>query len=104
MCAAYVKDAIDLLQGHYIVSVTRDMNPPSQKGGLEAIAVSTIQMGQIFCLFSVKKFESCCYGYSYFGNVGINVIVESNPTNLSELMVGREPGFETYHPHYEINL
>ena len=38
-----VKDAIDLLQGHYIVSVSRDMTNTSQKGGLEAIAVSTIQ-------------------------------------------------------------
>ena len=35
-----MKDAIDLLQGHYIVSVSRDMAPSSQKGGLEAIAVS----------------------------------------------------------------
>ncbi|PPR82200.1 hypothetical protein GOBAR_AA38518 [Gossypium barbadense] len=34
------QDAIDLLQGHYIVSVSRDMTPPSQKGGLEAVAVS----------------------------------------------------------------
>lgn len=38
----YVKDAIDLLQGHYIVSVSRDPAVSSQKGGLEAIAVSTI--------------------------------------------------------------
>ncbi|KAH0970980.1 hypothetical protein GBA52_023136 [Prunus armeniaca] len=32
------QDAIDLLQGHYIVSVSRDMTPSSQKGGLEAVA------------------------------------------------------------------
>lgn len=38
----HVKDAIDLLQGHYIVSVGRDTAATSQKGGLEAIAVSTI--------------------------------------------------------------
>ena len=37
----HVKDAIDLLQGHYIVSVSRDLTPPSQSGGLESIAVST---------------------------------------------------------------
>ena len=36
----FVKDAIDLLQGHYIASVGRDMAPSSQNGGLEAIAVS----------------------------------------------------------------
>ncbi|CAN1798706.1 Phosphoinositide phosphatase SAC6 [Linum perenne] len=35
------QDAIDLLQGHYIVSVSRDMKPPSsQAGGLESVAVS----------------------------------------------------------------
>ena len=44
----HMKDAIDLLQGHYIVSVNRDMTPPSEKGGLEAIAVSAIQMTNIF--------------------------------------------------------
>lgn len=38
----HAKDAIDLLQGHYIVSVGRDTAATSQKGGLEAIAVSTI--------------------------------------------------------------
>lgn len=37
----HAKDAIDLIQGHYIVSVSRDTAASSQKGGLEAIAVST---------------------------------------------------------------
>ncbi|KAK8274831.1 hypothetical protein V6Z12_D10G097200 [Gossypium hirsutum] len=32
------QDAIDLLQGHYKVSVGGDITPPSQTGGLEAIA------------------------------------------------------------------
>ncbi|KAB2061721.1 hypothetical protein ES319_A10G105100v1 [Gossypium barbadense] len=32
------QDAFDLLQGHYKVSVGGDITPPSQKGGLEAIA------------------------------------------------------------------
>ncbi|PWA63817.1 phosphoinositide phosphatase SAC6 [Artemisia annua] len=36
------QDSIDLLQGHYIVSVTRDMAPSAPKGGIEAIAVSTV--------------------------------------------------------------
>ncbi|KAM7523974.1 hypothetical protein LguiA_013876 [Lonicera macranthoides] len=36
------QDAIDLLQGHYIVSVSRDMNPPSQKGGIEAVALKLL--------------------------------------------------------------
>ncbi|KAI7999427.1 60S ribosomal protein L10a [Camellia lanceoleosa] len=34
-----VKDAIDLLQGHYIVSITQDFAATSQKGGLQAIVV-----------------------------------------------------------------
>ena len=38
------KDAIDLLQGHYIVAVNRDMAPVPQKGGLEAVAVSIHQL------------------------------------------------------------
>lgn len=44
LLGTYLKDAIDLLQGHYIVSVSRDMTPSSQKGGLESVAVSTNQM------------------------------------------------------------
>ena len=36
-----MKDSIDLLQGHYIVSVSRETTPPSQTGGLESVAVST---------------------------------------------------------------
>ncbi|KAH0973203.1 hypothetical protein GBA52_025359 [Prunus armeniaca] len=37
------QDAIDLLQGHYIVSVSRDMTPSSQKGGLEAVALHLLR-------------------------------------------------------------
>ncbi|KAA8527505.1 hypothetical protein F0562_034780 [Nyssa sinensis] len=36
------EDTIDFLQGHYIVSVSRDMTPASQKGGLEAFAQSAL--------------------------------------------------------------
>ncbi|PPR88766.1 hypothetical protein GOBAR_AA31935 [Gossypium barbadense] len=46
------QDAIDLLQGHYIVSVSRDMIPPSQKGGLEAVA----HFPAAFCLVSLGLF------------------------------------------------
>ena len=34
---------MDLLQGHYIVSVNRDMAFPTQPKGLEAFAVSELQ-------------------------------------------------------------
>ncbi|KAH1113271.1 hypothetical protein J1N35_006649 [Gossypium stocksii] len=46
------QDAIDLLQGHYIVSVSRDVTPPSQKGGLEAVA----HFPAAFCLVSLGLF------------------------------------------------
>ncbi|CAI9753324.1 unnamed protein product [Fraxinus pennsylvanica] len=32
------QDAIDLMQGHYILSVSRSMTPTTQEGGIEAIA------------------------------------------------------------------
>lgn len=38
------KDVIDLVQGHYIVAVSRDMAPVPRKGGLEALAVSNHQL------------------------------------------------------------
>ncbi|KAK8716873.1 hypothetical protein V6N13_044166 [Hibiscus sabdariffa] len=41
------QDAIDLLQGHYIVSVSRDMTPPSQKGGLESMANFPAALGVV---------------------------------------------------------
>ncbi|KAA8545440.1 hypothetical protein F0562_020224 [Nyssa sinensis] len=37
-CDGTKQDTIDLLQGHYIVSISQDMTPASQKGGLEAFA------------------------------------------------------------------
>ncbi|XWS45639.1 hypothetical protein CRYUN_Cryun15aG0153800 [Craigia yunnanensis] len=46
------QDAIDLLQGHYIVSVSRDMTPPSQTEGLEAIASFPLAL----CLVSIGLF------------------------------------------------
>ncbi|KAE8693441.1 Phosphoinositide phosphatase SAC7 [Hibiscus syriacus] len=46
------QDAIDLLQGHYIVSVSRDMTPPSQKGGLESMA----HFPAALCVVSVGLF------------------------------------------------
>ncbi|XP_042018365.1 phosphoinositide phosphatase SAC6-like isoform X2 [Salvia splendens] len=33
------QDVVDLVQGHYIVSVIRSMTPSAQKGGIEAVAV-----------------------------------------------------------------
>ncbi|XVF16018.1 hypothetical protein REPUB_Repub09cG0205800 [Reevesia pubescens] len=54
------QDAIDLLQGHYIVSVSRDMTPPSQTGGLEAIAsfplaLGLVSIGLFFTTMSLRQ-------------------------------------------------
>ncbi|KAH7519829.1 phosphoinositide phosphatase SAC6 [Ziziphus jujuba] len=54
------QDAIDLLQGHYIVSVSREMNPSSQKGGLEAVAsfplaLSFVLAGFFFATLSLRQ-------------------------------------------------
>ncbi|CAK9320819.1 unnamed protein product [Citrullus colocynthis] len=54
------QDAIDLLQGHYIVSVSRDMTPTTQKGGLEAmasfpLALSLVLTGFFFAALSLRQ-------------------------------------------------
>ncbi|KAL0543481.1 hypothetical protein IC582_018577 [Cucumis melo] len=54
------QDAIDLLQGHYIVSVSRDMTPTTQKGGLEAVAsfplaLSLVMTGFFFAALSLRQ-------------------------------------------------
>ncbi|XP_010547401.1 PREDICTED: phosphoinositide phosphatase SAC6-like [Tarenaya hassleriana] len=54
------QDAIDLLQGHYIVAVSRDMGPAAQKGGLEAIAnfpaaLSVVLISLFFATTSLKQ-------------------------------------------------
>ncbi|KAK2966852.1 hypothetical protein RJ640_027811 [Escallonia rubra] len=59
-CDGTKQDAIDLLQGHYIVSVSRDMTPPSQKGGIEAIAsfplaLLLIVTGFFFAMMSFRR-------------------------------------------------
>ncbi|KAK6924572.1 SAC domain [Dillenia turbinata] len=59
-CDGTKQDAIDLLQGHFIVSVSRDMKPPSQKGGLEAIAsfpvaMSLVLTGFLFTVMSLRQ-------------------------------------------------
>ncbi|KDP43758.1 hypothetical protein JCGZ_22385 [Jatropha curcas] len=62
------QDAIDLVHGHYIVSVSRDMTPPSQAGGVESIAsfplaFSLILIGSFFALMSLRQVP---YGFRYF--------------------------------------
>lgn len=54
------QDAIDLLQGHYIVSFSRDITPTSRKGGIEfmesfRVAFSLIMVGFFFAFMSLRK-------------------------------------------------
>ncbi|XP_060193804.1 phosphoinositide phosphatase SAC6-like [Lycium barbarum] len=54
------QDAVDLLQGHYILSVTRDMKQSSQKGGMETkasfpLALALILTGLFFAMLSLRK-------------------------------------------------
>ncbi|KAK4347589.1 hypothetical protein RND71_033928 [Anisodus tanguticus] len=56
------QDAVDLLQGHYILSVSRDMKPSSQKGGIETkasfpLALALILTGLFFAMLSLRKGE-----------------------------------------------
>ncbi|RDX73281.1 Phosphoinositide phosphatase SAC6, partial [Mucuna pruriens] len=50
-CDGTKQDAIDLLQGHYIVSVGRDMPPPSQNQGIEAVASFPLALGLVLTGF-----------------------------------------------------
>ncbi|KAL9247594.1 hypothetical protein vseg_021011 [Gypsophila vaccaria] len=57
------QDAIDLVHGNFIVSVSRDLTPQPQKGGLEAIAslpiaVSLLLAGFLFALISLRQARS----------------------------------------------
>ncbi|KAF5753100.1 phosphoinositide phosphatase SAC6 [Tripterygium wilfordii] len=54
------QDAIDLLHGHYIASVSRDLTPATQTGGLEAVAsfplaLSLVMIGFLFATISLRK-------------------------------------------------
>ncbi|MCE3052274.1 Fimbrin, actin-bundling protein [Datura stramonium] len=54
------QNAVDLLQGHYILSVSRDMKPSSQKGGIETkasfpLALALILTGLFFAMLSLRK-------------------------------------------------
>ncbi|XP_020207836.1 phosphoinositide phosphatase SAC6 isoform X1 [Cajanus cajan] len=50
-CDGTKQDAIDLLQGHYIVSMNRDKPPSSQNQGLEAIISFPLAMGLVLTGF-----------------------------------------------------
>ncbi|WZZ85467.1 hypothetical protein YC2023_114046 [Brassica napus] len=75
------QDAIDLVQGHYIVAVNRDMAPVPRKGGLEAVANFPVALAVVlislwFATMSVKRAGSD-YRHLFFSLVwaGISVAV-----------------------------
>ncbi|GLU19673.1 hypothetical protein SLE2022_359090 [Rubroshorea leprosula] len=87
-CDGTKQDAIDLLQGHYIVSVSRGMTRQSQKAGLEAIAsfslaLSLILIGFFFAIVSLRQ-VSYGYWHLFFSlrwagiSIGIAAIVRAN--------------------------
>ncbi|GAU29818.1 hypothetical protein TSUD_223640 [Trifolium subterraneum] len=81
-------DAIDLLQGHYIVSVGRDSAPSSQKGGIEAIASFPLALGLVLIgfLFATMSLRQVRYDFRHFFfslmwagiSVGIAAFVRAN--------------------------
>lgn len=82
------QDAIDLLHGHYIVSVSRDMTSPAQTGLLETyasakLAFALILAGLMFALMSLRQarndFRHLFLSFIWAGlTVGITTFVRSN--------------------------
>ncbi|KAG2376276.1 Phosphoinositide phosphatase [Vigna angularis] len=82
------QDAIDLIQGHYIVSVSRDTAASSQKGGLEAIAsfpmaFALVLTGFLFATMSLRQvqydFRHFFFSLMWAGiSVGIAAFVRAN--------------------------
>jgi hypothetical protein len=87
-CDGTKQDAIDLLQGHYIVSVGRDSAPSSQKGGIEAIASFPLALGLVLIgfLFATMSLRQVRYDFRHFFfslmwagiSVGIAAFVRAN--------------------------
>ncbi|XP_004232559.1 phosphoinositide phosphatase SAC6 [Solanum lycopersicum] len=82
------QDAVDLLQGHYIPAVSRDMKPSSQKGSLETkasfpLALALILTGLFFAMLSLRKvrhdLRSLIYAVVWASiSMGIAAFVKAN--------------------------
>lgn len=87
-CDGTKQDAIDLLQGHYIVSVGRDKAASAQKGGLEAIASFPLALGLVLIgfLFATMSLRQVRYDFRHLFfslmwasiSVGIAAFVRAN--------------------------
>ncbi|KAM7260053.1 hypothetical protein ACFE04_015794 [Oxalis oulophora] len=82
------QDAIDLLHGHYIVSVNRDGTPSSQSGGLESfasfpLAFTVVMTGLFFTLMSLRRVPYD-YWHLFFAllwasaSIGVAMVVKAN--------------------------
>ncbi|KAK9164937.1 hypothetical protein Scep_000128 [Stephania cephalantha] len=82
------QDAIDLLHGHFIVSVNRDLTPQSQHQGLESIAVSTFFLSYFilikildYCNFFAARSDFRHFFFSLFWaclSLGLAAFVRAN--------------------------
>ncbi|KAL0847738.1 hypothetical protein Bca101_020985 [Brassica carinata] len=73
------QDAIDLLQGHYIVAVNRDMAPVPQKGGLEAVANFPVALAVVLLTGSDYKHKHLFFSVLWTGIcVGVAALVRAN--------------------------
>ncbi|KAL0714118.1 hypothetical protein Bca4012_021097 [Brassica carinata] len=71
------QDAIDLLQGHYIVAVNRDMAPVPQKGGLEAVANFPVALAVVLLTGSDYKHKHLFFSVLWTGIcVGVAALLE----------------------------
>ncbi|CAH9105917.1 unnamed protein product [Cuscuta europaea] len=62
-CDGTKQDAMDVLHGHYITSVSRDVTPTSQKEGVETVAsfpmaFALIMAGLFFAIISLRRVSS----------------------------------------------
>ncbi|KAJ4965675.1 hypothetical protein NE237_017524 [Protea cynaroides] len=87
-CDGTKQDAIDLLQGHYIISLSRDMTPPPQKGKLEdfaslPLALVIVLVGLLFATISLRQvrtdFRNLFFSIIWAGlSLGIAAFVRAN--------------------------
>ncbi|KAL1288769.1 hypothetical protein HN51_057239 [Arachis hypogaea] len=82
------QDAIDLMQGHYIISVGRDMTPTSQNGSIESIASFPLALGLVLTgfFFATMSLRQVRYDFRHFFlslmwagiSIGIAAFVRAN--------------------------
>lgn len=97
------QDAIDLLQGHYIVSVSRDLTLPAKPGGLETyasmkLASALVLGGFMFAIMSLRQarydFRHVLFSLIWAGlSLGVAAFVKAN----GKLFTNRPRLFKSRH-------